>query len=157
MKAWFRVDNRLVHGQVIEGWLPYLNADTLVVVNDALADDELQQQIMKLAVPGRVITVFTTVKEAQGRYTRLSEVSHSALFLFISCSDAAALAEEGVPFPVLNVGNMHYAEGKRQLCQHVAVSENDLRCLDWFRKRGTRLDFRCVPGDVPIVEEWTCS
>lgn len=156
MKAWFRVDNRLVHGQVIEGWLPYLDADTLVVVNDALADDELQQQIMKLAVPGRIVTVFAPVRKAPSEFARLSARSHSALFLFASCSDAAALAEEGVSFPVLNVGNMHYAEGKRQLCPHVAVSDSDLHCLDWFRKRGTRLDFRCVPGDVPVVEEWTC-
>ena len=52
--AWFRIDNRLVHGQVIEGWLPYLNAGHLIVANDALALDELQQQIMRLAIPGRV-------------------------------------------------------------------------------------------------------
>ena len=43
---WFRVDNRLIHGQVIEGWLPYTGAAHLIVANDALAEDLLRQQIM---------------------------------------------------------------------------------------------------------------
>ena len=42
---WFRVDNRLVHGQVIEGWLPYVAARHLIVANDAMSADLLQQQV----------------------------------------------------------------------------------------------------------------
>ena len=54
--TWFRVDNRLVHGQVIEGWLPHLAAKHLVVANDAFASDLLRQQIAELAVPEDVDT-----------------------------------------------------------------------------------------------------
>ena len=156
MKAWFRVDNRLIHGQVIEAWLPYLDAAELIVVNDDLAGDELQQQIMKLAVPGWVRVTFSPVAAARQHHDRLEAGSLSVLFLFASCDDAAAVAEQGVPVPVLNVGNMHYAEGKRQLCQHVAASAADMRCLDRLQRQGTKLDYRCVPGDVPVVEEWKC-
>ena len=53
---WFRVDNRLVHGQVIEAWLPYTGAKHLVVANDELATDLLRRQIVELAIPQRVIT-----------------------------------------------------------------------------------------------------
>ena len=60
---WFRVDNRLVHGQVIEAWLPYTGARHLVVANDELADDIMRQQIIELAVPQRVMTHFINVKE----------------------------------------------------------------------------------------------
>lgn len=156
MRVWFRVDNRLVHGQVIEAWLPYLDAAELIVVNDALAGDELRQQIMKLAVPGRVAVVFSPLNKAKSQYDRLTSERRSVLFLFASCCDAVALAREGAVLPVLNVGNMHYAEGKQQICQHVAVSPKDINCLDWLQRRGTKLDFRCVPGDVPIVEDWKC-
>lgn len=156
MKAWFRVDNRLIHGQVIEAWLPYLDAGELIVVNDALADDALQQQIMKLAVPGRVAVAFSSVNGARGHFERLEATSSSALFLFASCKDAAEVALQGVPIPTLNVGNMHYSEGKRQICQHVAASAEDMRCLENLQRRGTKLDYRCVPGDVPVVEEWKC-
>lgn len=156
MRAWFRVDNRLVHGQVIEAWLPYLDAAELVVINDALAHDDLRQRITKLAVPGRVGVFFSPLNEAKRQYDRLVDSGLSALFLFASCSDAAALVRAGAVLPILNVGNIHYAEGRKQICQHVAVSERDITCLEWLQRRGTKLDFRCVPGDVPIVEEWKC-
>ena len=152
--AWFRIDNRLVHGQVIEGWLPYLNAGRLIIVNDGLAGDKLQQQIMRLAIPGRILVLFITIEQARATYEKLETEKGNSLFLFSNCQDVRRMAEQGVSIPLLNVGNMHYARGKRQLCPHVAVSEADSDCLDFFRRAGTHLDFRSVPSDVPVVEEW---
>lgn len=157
MRLWFRVDNRLVHGQVIEAWLPYLDTSQLVVINDVIAKGALQQQIMRLAVPGRVKVRFASLAEAKHLYDDIVANDISALFLVANCTDAMALAGEGIFIPVLNVGNMHYAEGKLQICQHVAVSGEDMRCFDWLQQQGTKLDFRCVPGDVPVVEEWSCQ
>ena len=152
--AWFRIDNRLVHGQVIEGWLPYLDARLLVVVNDALAVDELRQQIMQLAIPGRIQVRFVSVANATSLCDRIDPQAADSLFLFANCQDVARFVEQGGCMPLLNVGNMHYATGKRQLCAHVAVSDDDLACFAYLRSRGIELDFRCVPGDDPIVEGW---
>jgi len=152
--SWFRVDNRLVHGQVIEGWLPYLDATKLVVINDKLAVDELQQQIMQLAIPGRIQTHFVPFKEIKTLYDDIESRGNTALYLLATCQDVSRLAAEGVTVPVLNVGNMHYGHGKRHLCTHVAVSDDDLTCLRALREQGTQLDFRSVPTDMPVVEEW---
>ena len=152
--AWFRIDNRLVHGQVIEGWIPYLDVKELVVVNDKLAADELQQEIMQLAIPGRVRVTFVPLVKVKKLYDLLEEQGASTLYLLADCRDASRLVEQGIIMPVLNVGNMHYSLGKRQLCPHVAVDENDLHCLDALRQKGTQLDFRCIPSDSPVVEEW---
>lgn len=152
--TWFRVDNRLVHGQVIESWLPYLGARTLVVVNDRLAKDALQQQIMQLAIPGRIKVSFISVADIQTLYSSLEAEGHGTLFLFADCADVMRVVEQGVPVPILNIGNMHYAPGKRQLCPHVAVSEDDLLCFEMLKQKGARLDFRSVPGDMPLLEDW---
>jgi PTS system mannose-specific IIB component len=152
--SWFRVDNRLVHGQVIEGWLPYLDATKLVVINDKLAVDGLQQQIMQLAIPGRIQTHFVPIKKIKALYDAIESRGNTALYLLATCQDVSRLTKEGVAVPVLNVGNIHYGHGKRQLCMHVAVSDNDLECLRALRENGTILDFRSVPTDMPVVEEW---
>ncbi len=151
---WFRIDNRLVHGQVIEAWLPYLQVGSLLVVNDAIAADDLQQQIIQLAVPGRIKVSFIPVASCAAEYARLRSAGVSALFLLSGCADVRKIVEQGVPVPILNVGNMHYSRGKRQLCAHVAVSEEDVECFRLLRGMGTTLDFRCVPGDAPMAEEW---
>lgn len=154
MTTWFRIDNRLVHGQVVEGWLPYLNARVLVVVNDNLAIDELQQQIMSLAIPERIRVRFIPLSQAKTVHDELEAKGRAALFLFANCQDVRRLIEQGVRINLLNIGNMHYGRGKKQVCSHVALSEDDQSCLETMRKQGVRLDFRCVPGDNPVVEDW---
>ena len=58
---WFRIDNRLIHGQVIETWLPYTQAGHLLVANDGVAQDSLQQSIMSMAVPSRIKLQFVSL------------------------------------------------------------------------------------------------
>lgn len=153
--TWFRIDNRLVHGQVIEGWLPYLDASHLVVANDALAANEIQQGIMRLAIPGRVRVLFVPVNQVKRVQGKLETERRTSLFLLASCQDAVRVVEQGGVIPLLNIGNLHYGPGKHQICAHVAISDDDAACLNFFRRRGTLLDFRCVPTDVPaVVEGW---
>lgn len=146
---WVRVDNRLVHGQVIETWLPYTDAHMLVVCNDEVAGDVLQQEIMALAIPHSVRTLFSTVAELSRKLLEMDRAYDRAdvLVLFASCQDARRAVEGGVVLKVLNIGNLHYAPGKRQLLPHVAVSEGEAACLSWFKERGVELDFRCLPTE----------
>jgi PTS system mannose-specific IIB component len=49
---------------------------------------------------------------------------------------------------------MHYSEGKKQLCAHIALSAEDEDCLRLLQSRGVKLDFRCIPADKPEVNDW---
>jgi len=146
---WVRIDNRLIHGQIIETWLPYTGAKTVVVANDHLAADIMQQQIMTLAIPGNIVSMFVSVK---GLEEAVKTLDSSYLILFHNCSDARRAYEEGVSFETINIGNVHYSPGKRQLSPSVAVSEEDETCLRFFSKNGILLDFRCVPNDTTQVK-----
>ncbi|QAZ67890.1 PTS sugar transporter subunit IIB [Solidesulfovibrio carbinolicus] len=145
--AFVRIDNRLVHGQIIETWLPFTHASRIVVVNDDLAADHLRQEIMSLAIPDGVAIVFLPVADLAGYFSHAPLDLPEALILFASCRDAQVAYEYGFDFANLNLGNLHYAPGKRQVCPHVALSKEDESCLDFFRDKGVRLDYRCVPGD----------
>lgn len=143
--VWVRVDNRLVHGQVIESWLPFTHARVLLVVNDALAQDPLRQEIMRLAIPSGVRILFTGLADA-GAFVK-NHINETVLALFVDCQDAQTAYERGFLFDSLNVGNLHYGPGKRQVCAHVAVSREDEKCLFAFENAGVELDFRCLPSD----------
>lgn len=144
--AWFRVDNRLVHGQVIEAWLPYTGANNLIVANDELATDCIRQQIISLAVPQRVNIHF--VPMAQLAHTLECCATKGTSFVLVAdCADAARIFTSGVPIEVLNVGNLHYGPGKKQLLPHVALSEDDVACLKNLVLHHVDLDFRCVPSE----------
>lgn len=141
---WFRVDNRLVHGQIIEAWLPYTDARRLVVANDALAADMLRREIMSLAVPQRIAMNFSSLAELPRLLRRFSD----AFVVLEHCRDAERALDAGVNIESLNVGNLHYAPGKRQLLPHVAVNEEDEMILRRFAAVGAQLDFRSVPTEI---------
>jgi len=148
---WFRVDNRLIHGQVIEGWLPYTGAQHLIVANDALAEDMLRQQIMSLAIPHHVDVRFVPVGDLR---STLEECGDGSFVLFENLQDVRQAARSGVVLNVLNIGNLHYGAGKKQICTHVAVSEDDMDALrELVSGQGTELDFRAVPLEPEKVPD----
>ena len=140
---WFRVDNRLIHGQVIEGWLPYTNARHLVVANDELAHDSIRQTIMQMAVPRKIDVRFVCVADLAKTIASFGDAN--VLVLYETCDDVRGASEAGVAMDVLNIGNLHYADGKIQLYPHVALSSDDIATLRTLASRGTAMDFRAVP------------
>lgn len=152
---WVRIDNRLVHGQVIETWVPHLGARSILVVNDELADDEMRQEIMRLAIPGSIELLFTRVEQISAFLDKSGQVRHrtgDTLLLFATCPDLQRAWQQGFSITTVNIGNLHYGPGKKQLCSHVALSNEDIKCLKAFRQQGIDLDFRCVPNDTTQVK-----
>ncbi|GHV54310.1 PTS sugar transporter subunit IIBC [Deltaproteobacteria bacterium] len=151
---WFRIDNRLIHGQIIEAWLPYTRATHLVVCNESLSHDMLRQQIMLLAVPSRIHVDFVAPVSFGAIVDNNADVCETILVIFANCADAKAAYNAGCKFATLNIGNMHYGPGKRQVCEHVALSEEEAACLHAFAAMDVCLDFRCVPNDITNVTDW---
>jgi PTS system mannose-specific IIB component len=150
---WFRIDNRLVHGQVIEAWMPYVGASILVVANDDLATDPLRQEIMRLAIPDDVTFLCCRVTELASVLESLhtQAADPHIMVLFATCPDAQLAYTSGCRIHSVNIGNLHDGPGKQQLCAHVCVSEEDRSCLLFFHDHGVELDFRCVPGKSVTV------
>ncbi len=140
----FRIDNRLVHGQIIEAWLPYIQAKNLIVANDALAEDNLRQQIICLAVPEQINIHFTKISKLP---ELLHQYRHDKILVILeNCADACLATSLDIPTPQINVGNLHFASGKSQLLPHVAVTDEEYELLKQLSKKFT-LDFRAVPTE----------
>ncbi len=153
---WVRIDNRLVHGQVIETWVPYCRARILVVANDELKNDELRQEIIKLAIPSSLRVIFCEIRSVREEIKKLltgGDPPSSIFILFASCQDAKAAYASGLSFPILNIGNLHYSPGKLQICDHIFLSSEDIDCIRFFREEGISIDFRCVPNKQIIIKE----
>lgn len=153
---WVRVDNRLIHGQIIESWLPYTKSRTIVVANDEVSADPLRQEIMGLAIPNNVEKIFVDVENAhEFMANAYADDEPDVLVLFANCGDARRAHESGLAFKALNLGNLHYGPGKEQVCAHVALDGDDCSCLHYFDGIGVELDFRCVPNEpVQVSRSW---
>lgn len=143
-----RIDNRLVHGQVGVTWTTTLGANLLVVVDDQVAKDPLQQQLMAVTADAAGVGIrFFTVEHT-------IQIIHKAApsqKIFIICrtpEEVKRLIDGGVPIKTVNVGNMHFSPGKRQISKKVYVDDQDMAMLRDIKAKGVQLFIQDVPGET---------
>lgn len=141
-----RIDNRLIHGQVGVTWVNHLGANLIVVANDEVADDEVQQNLMDMVVPDVIGTRYFTLQKTIDVIHMASE----AQLIFMECrtpQDVLKLVEGGVPIKKVNIGNMHFSEGKQQVTSTVSLDESDKEAFRKLHKLGVQLEIRRVPDE----------
>jgi mannose/fructose/sorbose-specific phosphotransferase system IIB component len=146
----YRVDDRLIHGQVVVGWGRYLKANSILVCSDRVADDELARTMMEMGAPADVkVEVFRLV-EAAAALGNDALRKRSAIVLFETPADALRLVELDVAIKKLNVGGMHFRPGKRQIMEGVSVDRGDCAALCELAARGVDIYVQMVPQARPV-------
>lgn len=141
-----RVDNRLVHGQVGMTWVNSIQANLVLVANDEVANDTVQQSLMDMVLPEGVQSRYFTIEKTISVIHKASPSQR--IFLVVRTpQDILRLVEGGVPIKYVNIGNMHFSEGKKQISPTVSVDESDIETLRKLASLGIELDLRGVPSD----------
>ena len=140
-----RIDNRLVHGQVGMTWVNSNGCNLVVVVNDEVADDKIQQELMGMILPESVGIRFFSVKDAIIKLPKASSKQHIFLVLR-SPKDALELVNGGIPVNEINIGNLHFEEGKVKLTKQIAVNKEDATSLLELNNLNVKLNTMQVPG-----------
>ncbi len=143
-----RIDNRLVHGQVGVTWTSSLGVNLLVVVDDEAAQSPVQQQLMSMTADnaGVGIRFFSIEKTLQV----IGQAAPSQKIFVIAKTPRVvrSLVEGGVAIKAVNVGNMHFSEGKRQITKKVYVDDQDIADLKAIEAYGIDVFLQDTPEDV---------
>lgn len=142
-----RIDSRLIHGQVLEAWVPHVQADCIVVANDAAACTPLQRMIMQAAVPSSIRLEIGTLDEVAVLLSSAALAGERTLLLFADSDDALQACRLGIRYPRLNLGNMHAAEGKCRYSCTIALDQRDIDNLREVEAFGVTVVAQCVPTD----------
>lgn len=140
-----RIDNRLIHGQVATQWTSTVGANLLLVANDAVATDAMRQGLMKMACPAQAQTRFFSLEKTCAIIGKASPAQHIAI-ICETPHDVLKLVEGGVPIKSVNIGNMHMAEGKRQVATSVAVDDADVAAFRRLQELGVELYIQRTPS-----------
>jgi len=141
-----RIDNRLIHGQVLEAWVPHIHADCIVVANDRIAGVTFQRILMEAAVPRGIRVVIATMEEA-ARFLTDEEQNYRVLLLFADSADALRAYRLGMNFSELNLGNLHGGEGKLRYSCTIALDQKDIEKFEALEEEGVRIVSQCIPAD----------
>jgi PTS system mannose-specific IIB component len=143
-----RIDDRLIHGQVLEAWVPHIHADYIVVANNQIAGIVYQRVLMEAAVPKGIKVVIGTIKEVAQIFASKNLDAGNILLLFACSEDALKAYRLGVNFSKLNLGNMHGGGEKSQLLTcTIALDPEDIENLKSLEEEGVRIFSQCIPSD----------
>jgi len=140
-----RVDNRLIHGQIVQGWLPSLDVSEVVVVSPLAQKTAFMQKMFRFALPSGYKLKVTDAKEA------VDYVQQSAEKVFIIIESVAVLfkmLEAGFTTKVITLGNTQFEEGKKQYSPGVFLSDEEFNNLKGLTSKGITVIMRALPSSL---------
>lgn len=143
-----RVDDRLIHGQIVQAWLPQLNVDEVVIPCTKTNREHLNSGLLRLSLPYEYELTILEVEKVAGYIAKFPQ---KRLFLLLSClQDVADAITNAVPLRSVNIGGMHFKEGAQKLADHVFLDTQDRRLLKLVRDLGIAIETRAVPNDTSL-------
>ena len=140
-----RVDDRLIHGQVVIAYGARLNPKRIWVADDEAAGSPWERSLLLSAAPGVEVRV-VTVAEAAAGYGAEAGALGGAFLLVRDLGAALALVEAGAPVPDWNLGGLHYAPGKSKVNEYIFLDHADLSAARALLERGVALGVQDVPA-----------
>jgi len=149
--ALFRVDERLLHGQVIVGWGMRLGIDYYVVVDDDLAASDWEQDIYGAGLAEKTAAYFVSVAEAVERFEELDSRDGRGALLTRGTSQMRELAESGLLSERrVNLGGLHARGDRRRVLTYVHLSPGEESDLTAIHKASAGVTARDLPAGKEV-------
>ena len=146
-----RVDDRLIHGQVVAIWLKALGAKRILIVDDKTARDDFLREILVLAAPPGVPVEVHDVAAGTERVREMVADPEPVFVIMRSPVTALRMREAGVEFPMLNVGGIGAGPGRKPLYRNISASPEEIEAMRRLEELGTRVELRIVENDRPVM------
>lgn len=145
-----RIDDRLIHGQVVMAWSKAVSVKRIVVIDDKVATDIIRKMLLEtVAPPGIKVSVLNVTQGIESLITD-KYGDEKLLLLFTNPATIVTLVDAGVIFPTVNIGGMSFSQGKTQLTKAVSLDDADKNAFKELHKRGIILHIQVLPNDTPI-------
>jgi mannose/fructose/N-acetylgalactosamine-specific phosphotransferase system component IIB len=153
--ALFRIDERLIHGQVVVGWGSRLRPDRIIVIDDEIAASGWEQELYCIGVPSDVQAEFVSVAEARDRLPGWRATEDRVILLARSVDAVLRMSRDGLlAGEEINVGGIHHAPERREVLPYVFLSTADADALLRLAEAGATVSARDLPGSrrVPLEQ-----
>jgi len=151
--ALVRLDDRLIHGQVVVGWGQPLNIEFIILVDDEVRDSAWEQDLYRMGVPSSIEVVFASVEEARRRIPDWETDPRIGILLAGDIDTMTALVAGG-NVPRVNIGGIHHRAGRSERLRYVYLTDEEAAKLRRLASDGIVVTAQDVPTAraVPIGE-----
>lgn len=142
-----RIDDRLIHGQVIAVWCKHRTFTQILIVDDAVAADPFLEEVLSLAAPPGLTVHVLSIDEGIEELQRDFPDRGTTMVLLKSPEAARKLYDGGVEYEALNVGGLGSAPGRKSVFKNISASEEEIATLAYLMREGVKITFLTVPGE----------
>ena len=145
----FRIDDRLIHGQIVTKWIKDAAAKMIMVVDDKAAGDKTQQMILKFAVPSGIKLEILSKEDALKRVNE-DQSNTNVLMLVRNPKEANALVEMGLKIDRIIIGNISNSKsevGRTKLLDYIYVEPDDVEAIRSLDSKGIKLEVKAIPEE----------
>jgi mannose/fructose/N-acetylgalactosamine-specific phosphotransferase system component IIB len=149
-----RMDNRLIHGQILVSWNSEFRIEHIIVTNDKVAADPLQVTLLKAVAPIGARVSVLSIKDCVAYCTSDPQAEKENIFILAKYpEDGLALVEGGLQMPQLNLGNQAFVRGSQKVSNTVFLTESGVKALKKLHEMGIRITCRMMPAESD-TEYW---
>lgn len=147
----YRIDDRLIHGQVVVGWGQPLDLRFIVLVDDEVAASDWEQELYRMGVPPDMEVYFDTVESAAGSLSRYQDDERRGLLLTGDIDTMTRLVDASENIRRVNVGGLHHRPGRIQRLRYVFLTRDEEAQLRALAERGLDVTAQDVPAARPVA------
>ena len=151
--ALYRIDDRLIHGQVVVGWGQPLELGFVALVDEAVRTSEWEQELYRMGVPPSVEVRFVGVEEAAAQVGAWEADPRTGIVLTGDIATMAALCAGSPLVSRVNVGGIHFRPGRTERLRFVYLSDEEAAALRALAARGVTVTAQDVPTAAPVPLE----
>jgi PTS system mannose-specific IIB component/fructoselysine and glucoselysine-specific PTS system IIB component len=146
----FRIDDRLIHGQVVVGWGQPLGIEFIALVDDQIAASDWEQDLYRTGVPAGVELYFDSVESGVRRLPDYLADARPGIVLTGSVDAMRALSEQSGRVEHVNVGGLHSQPGRVERLRYVFLTPEEERGLKSLGDAGVEVTAQDVPTASPV-------
>jgi len=141
-----RIDDRLIHGQVMTSWLNYTSANKIMIIDDGVAGDPFMKSVLKTCVPANVKIAAFTVERAVPRLQKGFAGDH-CIILVKYPETLHRLMKAGIVFDEINIGGMGVSGTRKKFFRNISASEEEKTMLRELAGAGSKISVRIIAED----------
>lgn len=148
-----RIDDRLIHGQVVTGWVSKYAIEQIIVIDDVVAGDPMQKSVLMMTAPPDIkVVIFDTEKFLE--VVKRTEIKRRTMLIFREPKTVLKILNGGIRLEELNIGGMRKIGG-RSICISKAVyfSEEEKHTVRNIMDRDIIINIQMVPQDKGEILE----
>lgn len=143
-----RIDDRLIHGQVMTAWIKNKGANQVVIVDDAAANDEYMVEVLEMAIPEEIAIGIFTKEEGVQFFSQ--ELDAPTILLVKGPEVLNYLVDNGIAIDAIDIGGMGTRPNRRVLYKNISTSEEENEQFKDLLEKNVNVFIQVMPQDKPV-------